>query len=118
MLRTNSRKAKENIRAYIMDSWNIEPEEAGRTWEETREDVKQEFVRCAYSSDYEKHQNRQQAFKNWLCGLPRCLGDFVLAQGVEVLGAILEETPEQDSKYTEDQAEELLSYLIFREVIC
>lgn len=117
MLKTNSRQAKENLKAYIMASWNLEAEEQGRTWEETQEDIRNSFYFQAYSSEYERKQNRQEAFKNWLSGLPRGLGDFFLCQAVEDLGNILEQTEAEKNKYTEDQASESLAYLIYREVM-
>ena len=100
-----------------MASWNLEAEEQGRTWEETQEDIRNSFYFQAYSSEYERKQNRQEAFKNWLSGLPRGLGDFFLCQAVEDLGNILEQTEAEKNKYTEDQASESLAYLIYREVM-
>lgn len=117
MLKTNSRQAKENLKAYIMASWNLEPEEQGRTWEETQEDIKESFYFQAYRSEYERRQNKQEAFKNWLSGLPRGLGDFFLCQAVEDLGNILNQTEAERNRYTEDQASESLAYLIYREVM-
>ena len=116
MLRTNSKQAVQNLRAYIMDSWNLEAEDQGRTWEDTQKDIKNNFYLQAYSSQYERKQNRQEAFKNWLAGLPKGLGDFYLCQAVEDLGNILEETEAERDKYSEDQACNTLSYLIYREV--
>ena len=117
MLKTNSRQAIENIRCYIMASWNIEPGEEERTWKETKEDIMKSFISQAYNSEYERRQNRQEAFKNWLCGLPRGLGDHVLCKGIETLRKILEETTEEANRFSEAQAQEELSYLIYREVI-
>lgn len=117
MLKTNSRQARENLKAYIMTAWNLEPEEQGRTWEETREAIKESFYFQAYSSEYECKQNKQEAFKNWLSGLPRGLGDFFLCQAVEDLGNILNQTEAERKRYTEDQASESLAYLIYREVM-
>lgn len=117
MLKTNSRQAKENLKSYIMESWNLEAEEQGRTWEETREAIKESFYFQAYRSEYERRQNKQEAFKNWLSGLPRGLGDFFLCQAVEDLGNILNQTEAERNRYTEDKACETLSYLIYREVI-
>lgn len=117
MLKTNSRQAKENLKAYIMASWNLEAEEQGRTWEETQKDIRDSFYFQAYRSEYERKQNRQEAFKNWLSGLPHGLGDFFLCQAVEDLGNILDQTEAERSKYTEDQASESLAYLIYREVM-
>lgn len=117
MLKTNSRQAKENLKSYIMTSWNLEAEQQGRTWEETQEDIKESFYFQAYRSEYERKQNKQEAFKNWLSGLPHGLGDFFLCQAVEDLGNILEQTEAERNKYTEDQASESLAYLIYREVM-
>ena len=117
MLKTNSRQAKENLKSYIMTAWNLEPEEQGRTWEETREAIKESFYFQAYRSEYERKQNKQEAFKNWLSGLPHGLGDFFLCQAVEDLGNILNQTEAERNKYTEDQANESLAYLIYREVM-
>lgn len=117
MLKTNSRQARENLKAYIMTSWNIEPEDQSRTWEETQQDIRESFYFQAYSSEYERKQNKQEAFKNWLSGLPHGLGDFFLCQAVEDLGSILNQTEAERTKYTEDQASESLAYLIYREVM-
>lgn len=117
MLKTNSRQAKENLKSYIMESWNLEPEEQGRTWAETQEDIKESFYFQAYRSEFEHRQNKQEAFKNWLSGLPRGLGDFFLCQAVEDLGNILDQTEAERNRYTEDKACDALAYLIYREVM-
>lgn len=117
MLKTNSKQARENLKAYIMTRWNIEEEEQGRTWKETQRDIIDSFNYQAYSSEYERRQNRQEAFKNWLMGLPRNLGDFCLCMAVEDLGNILNQTEAEMAKYTEDKASDTLSYLIYREVM-
>ena len=116
MLKTNSKQAITNIKNYIMESWNIEPEEQGRTWEETREAIKKAFEVEKYSSDYEKQQTRQQAFADWLQGLPRGLGDYMLNTAIITLGSILEETTEEANRYSQSQAEGKMNYLIYREV--
>ena len=116
MLKTNSKQARENLKNYIMDSWNIEAEEQGRTWKDTQEAIKDSFYIQAYSSEYERKQNKQEAFKNWLAGLPRGLGDFFLCKAIKDLGDILEETEAERNRYTEDEACNTLSYLIYREV--
>lgn len=117
MLKTNSRQARENLKSYIMTAWNLEPEDQGRSWAETREAIKASFYFQAYNSEYERRQNKQEAFKNWLSGLPHGLGDFFLCQAVDDLGSILNQTEAERNRYTEDQACEKLSYLIYREVM-
>lgn len=117
MLRINSKQANINLHQYIMNAWNIEEEDQGRSWQDTAEAIREAFSFEAYSSEYERRQNKQEAFKNWLSGLPRGLGDFFLCQAVEDLGNILNQTEAERNKYTEDKACETLSYLIYREVM-
>lgn len=116
MLRTNSKQAKQNLQAYIMTAWNIEDGEEARSWKATASAVWSDFIRCAYSSEYERKQNRQKAFEDWLQGLPRGLGNFYLHEAVRDLGDILEETEEERNRYTEDQAEKKLTYMIYGEI--
>ena len=114
MLRTNSKQAKQNLQAYIMTAWNIDGE--ARSWKATASAVWSDFIRCAYSSEYERKQNRAQAFAGWLQGLPKGLGDFYLHEAVRDLGDILEETEEERNRFTEDQASEKLATLIYCKV--
>lgn len=116
MVKANSKQARENLKGYIMKAWNIEEGEEMRTWEETKADIVEDFHIRAYRSEAERRQNRQEAFKGWLQGLPRNLGDFYLSRAVDDLGDILEETDEERNRYSEDKAEEKLAYLIYREV--
>lgn len=127
MLRTNSKKARENVRNYIMtDSEYIAERLAemlpndGITAENLKESdalycVWQCFVGEA-SPRWDKNVFEQ--FERWASGL--ALGGLFLyyynVSAVQVLGDILEETEEERSKYTEEQAERLLTLLIFREV--
>lgn len=116
MLKTNSKKAIKNLKIYIMDSWNIEEGEETRTWTETKEDIQESFTIEAYNSKYQRQQNRQEAFIEWLQGLPRGLGDHVLCRGQETLGQILEQTEQERQQYEEMESQKRLSYLIYREV--
>ena len=112
MLKTNSKKAKENLKAYIITGWDFEEENA-RDWEAVKNDIKDSFIKAAYSSEYERKQNRQEAFAGWLAGLPHNIGDFYLCQAVDDLAAILDETPEEAARFTEDQAEQKLAAMIY-----
>lgn len=112
MLRTNSKQAKENLKAYIIAGWDFEEENA-RDWKTVKEDIKSSFIKAAYSSEYERKQSRQEAFAGWLAGLPHNIGDFYLCQAVDDLAAILEETPAEAARFTEDQAEQKLAAMIY-----
>lgn len=124
MLKTNSKKARENIRTYIMEHFdptgydvNQEPatfEETARIILDTFAEEKQYDTRYIYRvglSDY-------NVFKDWAAGLPSILDTcyYYNRSAVDDLGEILEETTEEKARYTESQAEERLTYLIFREL--
>ena len=125
MLRTNSKKAIENIWKYIFNDLDYMNEYRG-------EDIKpgdkkamakaidEAFTIEAYNSPYERQQNRQAAFENWAAGL--ALGGmfdyyYYNTDATEILGEILEETETEKARYTEEQAAHTLTALIYREVI-
>lgn len=125
MLRTNSKKAIENIWKYIFKDLDYMNEYRG-------EDIKpgdkkamakaidEAFTIEAYNSTYERQQNRQAAFENWAAGL--ALGGmfdyyYYNADATEILGEILEETEAEKARFTEEQAAYTLTALIYREVI-
>lgn len=116
MLKTTTRKARFNIRAYIMDHCSAEgyKEKEPETWEETAAFIRQTF------RDEKRYQrgNQQALFVDWCQGLPSALDTlyYYNRSAVDDLAAILEETEEEKAKYTEAQAEEMLSRLIYREL--
>lgn len=112
MLKASSKKAKENLKNYIINCWVEDPENA-RPIDHIKLDIISHFEREAYYSDYERRQSRYYQFNYWLRGLPRGLGDFCLCKAVDDLGAILEETEEEKARFTEEQAAEKLSNMIY-----
>lgn len=123
MLKTNSRKASENIRKYIIDGFNPE----GYTDNPPQEFSKiARFILTAFRSekyntieDYCYYRrNERAAFEDWSAGLPSVLDTcyFYNRSAVDDLGAILEETDEEKARYTEEQAEKTLTALIYREL--
>ena len=119
MLKTNSKQAKENIKKYIME--HFEPYEEH---EKLMEDKPFNEV-CKYILDTmntEKRYNRSsteyETFKDWSQGLPHILDTcyYYNRSAVKDLMVILEETEEDAEKYTESQAEELLTKLLYREI--
>lgn len=59
-----------------------------------------------------------ELFERWAQGLPSAFNfDYYLGgQAVDDLGDILEETEEEKNRYSDQQAKELLTYLIYREI--
>ena len=125
MIRTNSKQAAENVRKYILQDSDYLTERAqydGRKVESDNELI-------AYAWDIFKDEKRYEIERNysnpnfgifldWARGL--AMGNlfcyYYNRSAVDDLGAILEETEEEKSRYTEQQAEETLSRLIYREM--
>lgn len=118
MLKTNSKQARENIKQYIVE--NFTPE--NYTDEEiTGFENIAKFILDVFKSEYYNVTGRYtqaEAFKNWCSGLPSVLDTcyYYNRSAVEDLKKILDETDAEASKYTEQQAEELLTSLIYREL--
>lgn len=121
MLRTNSKKATENVRAYIMakfdgDNYGIE---TPATFEETARIIYDTFVNevWEYSKAY-YHFNELAGFEYWVSGLPSIIDTcyYYNHPAVDDLGDILEETIEERNRYSEQDAERVLTLLIYREI--
>ena len=118
-LKTNSKKARENIRQWVLD--NLGSDYEAGTFQEAAKIIKEHFY-----AEMIKHDNRYKAgrvsrfelFKDWTSGLPGalCCDDIYLRPVVPVLARILEETEAEASKYSEDEAEAKLVALIYREL--
>ena len=123
MLKTNSKKAIENIKKYIVDHFDCsgydlekEPEtfpEIARfildtCWEEKRYNVPEYFGKIP----------TQAVFVDWCQGLPSVLDTcyYYNRSAVTDLGDILEETETERNKFSEQDAERMLSCLIYREL--
>ena len=124
MLKTNSRKAIENIRNYIMNDVEYISERSGYTIDTENTDEVLAYAWSIFKDEkkYEIEQNYHCAnyaiFQDWASGL--ALGNLFCywynRPAVDDLGDILEETDEERSKYTESEAERVLTTLIYREM--
>ena len=121
MLRTNSKKARENVRAYIMEhgadfAWSIEGIN-DPSFDELATVIINDFERCTEGD--RRHLTRQEFFEDYAQGLP-CDGLFLYyyttRNAIDDLGAILEETETEKARYTEEQAAKYLTYLIYSEL--
>ena len=123
MLKTNSKKAIENIKNYIIDNFNFCNYDDGTTEEPTTFSEIAKFIyNCfltekRYNEGY-KGYTEQQLFFDWCSGLPSVLDTcyFYNRSAVEDLKNILEETEAEAGQYTEQDAEKLLTNLIYREI--
>ena len=123
MLKTNSKQAAENIRAYIVDNFTQEgytdnpPQEFQEIAAFILSTFRGEKYWCLQDDSY-YHGSEAAAFADWCAGLPSVLDTlyFYNRSAVDDLGAILEETEQEKTRYTEQQAEQLLTSLIYREL--
>lgn len=119
MLRTNSKKAAENIRSYILEHFSPE----GYTEKEF--DGFPEVA--AFILETMRHEKQYSAqgigepalFEDWAQGLPSLLDTcyYYNRSAVADLGDILEEAESKRKGYTEERAEHILTCLIYRELV-
>jgi len=119
-LRTNSKKAIENIKKYVVDHY------CPRNYENAPETddfntiaaVILDTFKAEYINDYNRRENRQELFASWASGLPSILDTcyYYNRPAVDDLGKILEESDTEKAKYSESAAADMLTYLIYREI--
>ena len=130
MLKTNSKKAKENLKKYIMkysepsfiDYLNYEKNSTFKI-DSFSDRCKYLYNRFKeeYCNDWniKQYKSYQEVFNQWTRGLP--VGGLFCywynREAKDDLQMILEETKQEKNKYTEEQAEILLTNLIYREIL-
>ena len=125
-LRTDSRKAKENVRQYILNNVDFsgyvvsfvlfgKEKENFPTIAHSVLDIFRSEKSWAFVLGY----NEFCIFLDWTRGLPFALDCcfWYNRSAVDDLGAILEETEEEKAKYNEEEAGLLLVKLIYRELV-
>ena len=115
MLKTNSKIARQHVLEHIRTTASDYLTECGYSIATDAELCT--AIKAVYRAEFWHLPMTQANFKQWGSGLA-CGGlfDYFLFSAVNVLGDILEETAEERNRYTEEQAENVLTYLIYREV--
>lgn len=133
MLKTYSKEAIENIKKYVCDNVDFTGYDQYAYIEKFEEDAKHgkqidlfsvyahAIYNCFYHEAVEYDKSRKsinELFFYWCQGLPSVLDTcyYYNRSAVDDLAVILEESESEKSKFTERQAEEKLTYLIFREI--
>ena len=136
MLKSNSKQAIERIRKYICDNVNFDYDSVNEKYYYVMElekrhengeniDMFSVYAHALYNIMYEEvivgskiKRSFQESFIYWFKCLPSCFdtGYYVNRSAVDDLGNILEQTAKERHKYSESEAEEKLSSLIFREI--
>ena len=124
MLKTNSKKARENIRAYIVAGYDPTgydlPE--SENFDEIATNIYNTFLTEKYYSDEfmrAKAKTLFDVFADWAAGLPSILDTcyYYNRSAADDLGEILEETENEKKRFTEREAENFLTKLIFNEIM-
>lgn len=121
MLKTNSKKALENIRAYILENFNGENYDFNgdsNDFHAVAVFIYNTFIEEKYKGAenyyFRRGMRLQDVFEDWAAGLPSILDTcyYYNRSAVDDLAAILEES--EQAKYNdESEAEKLLTGLIF-----
>ena len=119
MLKTNCKKALENIRAYILE--NADDTNWGGNCEFTDWKSAARFVYDCFrkEKDGDNRQMREyDLFEEWASGLPSSF-DFCFwynRPAVDDLGNILEETEAEKARFTDGDACKFLTRLIYNQI--
>lgn len=123
-LKTNSKQARSNVRAYIMQhadfsGYDIDP--GGHFPDVARAIMsifREEKKRCHIGPLEHPYLHEELRFIDWCQGLPSVLDTcyYYNRSAVADLGAILQQSIEKREQYEESQAEELLTKLIYKEL--
>lgn len=120
MLRSNGKKAIENIRTYIMNNFDCTGYDMEKPsgWKETAKAIIETFESEMQYTLERRYSKRQEVFFNWCQGLPSIIDTcyYYNRSAVDDLANILEETEEEKSRFNERQAENQLTWLIYREL--
>ncbi len=120
-MKSNCKKAMENVKEYIMRNFDCsdydqytEPdsfEGAAVIIYDCFINEKRYDLNSRFGSEY-------MIFEDWCRGLPSILDTcyFYNRSAVTDLGDILEETPEERARFSEEQAEQKLTYMIYRAI--
>lgn len=121
MLKTNSKQARQNVQAYIMQNFTGENHgiETPETFTATAAVIMQVFNSEKPAEGAYSRMSEQERFIDWAQGLPSILDTcyYYNRSAVDDLGAILEETEQEKARYSEQNAEQLLTSLIYRELV-
>ena len=117
MLRSTNKKVLEKIRNYIIDGVDHEYFEL-----EADPDYKTACKLILAACENEKFYNRSRSgfetFKDWAQGLPTAFNTsyYYNVSAVDLLADWLEETDKEKEKFEECEAEEKITWLIYREL--
>ena len=117
MLKTNSKQARENVREYIINHFS--PDSYDFRGDASDFGTVALYIIARFERDKLLDRGtRAELFADWCAGLPSVLDTcyYYNRSAVDDLGSILEETDSEKARYTEQQAEKMLTRLIYEEL--
>lgn len=117
MLKTNSKKVIERIHNYIINGVDHEYFELEAD-PDFKTACKLVLSACENEKQYSRSRSGFETFKDWAQGLPSAFNTlyYYNVSAVDMLGAWLEESESEKSKYSKSAAEEMITKLIYREL--
>lgn len=125
MLKTNTKKARERVRSWIIENYQqFDSEgyevETTDSFEVMAAKILQEVRRVkGYEVKRSRSYSWQDAFADWCRGLPSMLYTYEImcySSCIDILGGILEETEEEKSRFSGEKALNLMLYLVYSEL--
>ena len=118
MLRTNSKKALENLDSYLMEHAEDIADNYGLEIANMSDFANVALNHCFYVEmiKFNKNAGRtsyRDLFGSWAAGLALPIFDYYYCNAKDIVSGILEETEEEASRYTEEAARELLTTMIW-----
>lgn len=124
-LKTNSKALREKIRALILNTAGYYylsiPETSD--FNTVSNAIMKDFHRVINARDIQIYRTWENAFIHWMQGLPGACKAAELIyldeyyRVVDFAGDLLEQSPAERAKYTQEQAADLITKLIYRELL-
>lgn len=118
MIKSNSKQARDAVRAYIID--NFDPCGYAFSGDPEHLPTVAAFILNTFEDEmrYSRVKNNQERFTNWCAGLPSVIDAsyYYNVSAVDLLGEWLQETESEKARYTEEKAESYITYLIYSEL--
>ncbi len=117
MLRSTNKKVLDKIREYIING--VDHEYFGlETDPDYKTACKLILSACQNEKRYCRYRSEYEMFKDWAQGLPTAFntGYYYNTSAVDLLANWLEETDSEKAKFKECEAEEKITWLLYREL--
>ena len=124
-LKTNSKALRDKVRALILNTAGFDylsiPETSD--FKTVSNAIMNEFHRVINARDIQLYKTWENAFIYWMQGLPgACKAPELIYLDeynriIDFVGDMLEQSPAERAEYTQEQAADLITKLIYRELL-